>query len=558
MPYNPETLDGFRRALREKYKTLDGLNDAWKCRYGSWSEVDPPRMYFSVPSFIDWSRYIHEGYIAGTLGWRRRVLRAADSKRRPVAAHTATPYFGTTCEFNWSKKLDLYGTSFYPTVAIYQHWEERAGMMEEAFSRYQELWSSLFHINYSRCASGTGPRFMLHEMACGPYNDAFTVRAGVSESDLRRWLLLQLAAGSTGAIVWNTRPEYFWNEAQGQGFLDADGRLTPRARALGSFGKALEKHGTLLARSVKPLAPVALFQDEELFRFAQGSGQVGLVVESLRGCYKACFDAGVDADSVDGNRIDEESLSAYRVVVHPFPAVMSDAVAGKLTRYVENGGILICGPVPARFDEYGFARLRFMSPAAERLLGVRHESIRQVAEFEGRTRWTPKERRYGDLVPPTRLSGVGPLLGLQLKAALYIQTYDVSSANPVLLWGDRVVGVKNQLGEGTVYLFGTSFSLAILGEKCGESQRLFEELLRLSGVGRSVNGPLVLYERVGDSGTVLFVVNPSSEPVEWDVRRSHGGTVEDLLTGERSPADSRIEIEAFDVRAFIERRAVEQ
>ena len=144
MPYNPETLHKFRAFLREKYETLGGLNAAWKTRYGIWDEVDPPRAYLSVPSFIDWSRYIHEGYLAGTLEWRRKVLREADSQRRPVAAHTATPYFGTTCEFDWSKKLDAYGTSFYPTVSVHQNWESRDGLMEEGFSRYQELWSSLF------------------------------------------------------------------------------------------------------------------------------------------------------------------------------------------------------------------------------------------------------------------------------------------------------------------------------------------------------------------------------------------------------------------------------
>ncbi len=551
MPYNPETLDKYRSHLREKYTSLFALNGAWKTRYGSWDEIDPPRMYFSVPSFIDWSRYIQEGYLADTLAWRRRTLLRFDPRKRPVAAHTATPYFGTTCEFFWSKKLDMYGTSFYPTVSIYQHWEERHGLMNEVFSRYQELWSSLFHINYSRCASGKGPRFMIHETASGPYNEAFKVRGEVSAADMRRWLLLQLAGGGTGTILWNTRPEHFWNEAQGQGFLDGEGGLTPRAREIGAFGKAVAKHGALLARSVKPIAPVALFQDEDLFRFAQGSGEVGLVVESLRGCYKACFDAGVDADFVDGNRIDRDDLAKYRIIIHPFPAVMSDAVAKKLAHYVKGGGTLICGPVPSRFEEYGFARPRYMSPVVEALFGVSHASLRQVAEFESKSRWTPRECRYGDLVPATRLIGTGPLDGLNPKAAYYIQTFDTKTAESILTWQGRVVGTQNHFGRGMAYLLGTNFAYSILGEKCQDAQQAFERIIGQSGLKRKADAPLLIYRRQSEFGELLFVLNPTPESAIWQVSIPENAIAEDLLTSVRFDPGAETRIEAFDLRAFV-------
>jgi len=552
VPYNPETLDHFRDFLREKYKTLDALNDGWKIRYGSWREVDPPRVSFSVPSYLDWSRFIHEEYIGNTLNWRRQALLKHDALKRPVGAHTATPYFGTTCEFHFSECLDFYGTSFYPTVSIFKGFEPSERLMDRDFSRYQELWGSLFHLSYSRCAAKTHTKtvrerqFLVSEMACGPYNDAFTVRGEVTAADLRRWLLLQLAAGSQGVILWNTRPEHFWNEAQGQGFLDAEGKPTERAEVIRSFAKATKKHQIRLVGAVNPITPVALFQDEALFRFAQGSGQAGIVVEAIRGCYRACFDAGIEADFMDGDREEPHSLSSYRVVIHPFPAVMSDETAQKLRSYVEQGGVLIAGPTPSRFDEHGFARLSFMSREAEQLFGVRHASIRQVAEFDGQKRWTPEPRRFGDLLPATRLTGIGMLEGLQPKAAMYIQTFQPTTAEPILRWNDEIVGTKNTVGEGTAYLFGTLFSHSILGENCKDFQTALERILFASRIPQRQDRDLFVCDRAHPFGPIVFVINKTGEKKTWT-----SPIAEDLLTEERFQAGDTVEIEPYDLRAFV-------
>ncbi len=312
-----------------------------------------------------------------------------------------------------------------------------------------------------------------------------------------------------------------------------------------------------MARSVKPVPLVAIFQDENLFRFAMGSGQTGLVVESIRGSYKACFDAGVEVDIVDGDRTGAESLAAYRVVIHPFPALMSDAVARKLQTYVERGGTLISGPVPGRFDEHGFARHGFMSPAVEHLFGVRHESLRQVAEFDGRERWTPAERRYGDLVPPTRLVGVGPLEGFEPKAALYLQTFETDSAKPTLLWNDRVVGVVNDLGRGSAYLFGTHLIFSILGEKCDASQRIFARILQTAGVEREAERLLVC-RRVWKTEEIVFAFNPTGEIQAWEPGDAYPETFEELLAEERVDARSPIPIPPYDLRAFVMRRVIEK
>jgi len=549
-PYNPETLDGFRSFLGQKYGTLDRLNDAWKTRFGDWQQVDPPRAYFMVPSFIDWSRYIHEGYLAGTLDWRRQTLLNVDPRRRPVVAHTSSPYYGSTCEFYWSKKLDGYGTSFYPTVQTYQKWKPPE-MSDDDYLRSQDLLSGLYQMNYSRCAAGKDRHFFLSEMAAGPYNNTFTVKGQVSAGDMQRWLLLQLAGGSKGVILWNTRPEHFWDEAQGQGFLDANGQTTPRADIIATFADAAKRHGRLMVDSVKPVAPVALFLDEELFRFAEGAGATHLINDALRGSYVACFSAGVDVDFIDGNRIDSKSLSAYRVLIHPFPVVMSDATSSRLAQYVKDGGTLICGPTAGRFDEYGLARLHFMNATAEELFGVRHASIQQVAEFDGQRKWTPSESRAGDFAPATTLTGVDALDGLQPKAAFYLQTFETQTGQPLLLWTSKVVAVRNSYGKGTAYLFGTLFSHSIMGEHCKDCRQALERLLRRAGVIGETQPGLFVCRRVAGNKQLLFLVNPAGQNREWKLTADANGSAEDLLSQQRFTAGSSVTVKPFDVRCLV-------
>ena len=549
-PYNPETLDGFRSFLEQKYGPLERLNDAWKTRFGGWKEVDPPRAYFMVPSFIDWSRYIHEGYLAGTLDWRRQTLLKVDPRQRPVVAHTSSPYYGSTCEFFWSKRLDGYGTSFYPTVQTYQKWKP-AGMSDDDYLRYQNLWSSLYQMNYSRCAAGNERHFFLSEMAAGQYNNSFTVRAQVSADDIRRWLLLQLASGSKGVILWNTRPEHFWGEAQGQGFLDADGGITPRAEIVGAFASAVARHRELAVFSTKPVAPVALFLDEDLFRFFEGSGATDLITDALRGSYMACFNAGADVDFVDGNRIDSQSLSAYHAVIHPFPALMSEAMSLKLARYVEGGGTLICGPVPGRFDEHGFARLHFMNATTQELFGVRHASLQQVAEFGGQRKWTPSENRPGDLVPATTLAGVDLLDGLHPKAAFYLQTFETQTARPLLLWGTKVVAARNPFGQGTAYLLGTLFSHSIMGEHCQDFQQALERLLRSAGAVPRTGSDIFVCRRTWKGRQLLFLLNRTGQEKQWKVTLGSNESAEDFLSQEPFAAGSSVPIPPFDIRCLV-------
>ena len=541
--FNPVTLARFRDWLRQKFGSLDKLNEVWRTRFDSWDSVEPPRMFTAVPSYVDWKRFTGEGYLTDVVRWRAAVIRQAQRTARPIAFHTSAPYFGSTVEFHWANQADWYGTSYYPTVQMPGRWENSL-----ADGLVHEQWASLFHLGFSRCATGCERRFIVAEAACGRYNSQLEVRAEVTPDDLRRWLLLQVAAGATATNLWNTRPEHFWQEAQGQGFLDGAGRPTPRAASVAEFGRAIGRHGQLLARAQRPVSPVALAVDEDLCRIADGMDCEHMVIAPLRCCYRLVFEYGVDADFVDINRIDDAGLAAHRAVVLPFPFAMAEQTIAKLRRYVEQGGTLLSGPTPARFSAYGWADRAYMSPAAQELFGVRHSALAAVGEINEQHRWSLWPLRAGDLLPAQQLTGAGELAGLSVQAALYVQTLEPISATPILQTvAGAVTGVTHRLGKGTAHLFGTLFGFAAAFENCAGTRAAIHRLLTTAGLQPDTQGPILRLTRHFESHALWSLLNRGTTPAAWRLDTA----AEELVTGERFEADRQLVIAPGEVRVMV-------
>lgn len=96
--YCPHTLARFREWLDERYGGLDALNRAWRTGYGDWGEVEPPRIFPRVPSYIDWRYFMDDVYLARALRWKADAFRDNDPKRRPIFSHVGYPAIGSGAE----------------------------------------------------------------------------------------------------------------------------------------------------------------------------------------------------------------------------------------------------------------------------------------------------------------------------------------------------------------------------------------------------------------------------------------------------------------------------
>ena len=94
------------------------------------------------------------------------------------------------------------------------------------------------------------------------------------------------------------------------------------------------------------------------------------------------------------------------------------------------------------------ARARRLVDGAEVLFGAQHESLGLVHEPERPGRWMPQERRFNEFDPCTSLEGTGEFAGAQVLANFWLQTLRPTTAEPILLAGERVAATRQRFGRG--------------------------------------------------------------------------------------------------------------
>jgi hypothetical protein len=113
-----------------------------------------------------------------------------------------------------------------------------------------------------------------------------------------------------------------------------------------------------------PYLVLHVSQQSETFFFGRGPDGAGAVGakdwywRSLMGWHEMLMQAQLPMDFIFDAHLTDEELSRYQVVVLPLSLALSDAQAGVLSRFVENGGLLVTGPFVGRCDAEGEVRHR--------------------------------------------------------------------------------------------------------------------------------------------------------------------------------------------------------
>jgi hypothetical protein len=112
-------------------------------------------------------------------------------------------------------------------------------------------------------------------------------------------------------------------------------------------------------RNERPLARVAMVYSQQTAQFYGGEQARSKVEDATLGLYHALVEARVPFEMVHDRLLDEEHLRAYRTLVLPNIAALSDAQCAQLRRFVEAGGGLVATHETSLYDEWGVRRSDF-------------------------------------------------------------------------------------------------------------------------------------------------------------------------------------------------------
>jgi len=394
----PDAVDAFKRWVRKRYDTVDGLARAWTL-----NEVgicDEP--------FIDWDdfdsadllqRVGRKGY-----GFTRDVLRfkadtfiariranlAALRARDPHEPQRAGGEMGLFLPFAWrgtdmegiAEAMDEYG-SFYPSIHLAWHYEEvgyevaRCIYMQASLAAdwFKGGWSATWESTGGpqQFSGGKGWRTEVSEKATAGYT--------VDEGTITQLLLSYIAGGFRGVGLWAWNYRRAGWEGGEYALCNRQNRPGPRAVRAGKIARAADRlREELWAARKEPYVGVLVDWDNEAIWAAMTT--VGrdhfkhYPVRARIGASRALINGNVPWEYVTARDIRRGLTSRYRVIVMPAFAAMAPDLLDLLETYIRSGGRLVLDAPGGWFDTNGLVLDTSAGSTFERIFGA------EIADFQ--------------------------------------------------------------------------------------------------------------------------------------------------------------------------------
>ncbi|ROP35151.1 beta-galactosidase [Saccharothrix texasensis] len=359
--------DAFRGWLRERYGSLDRLNDAWNTTFWShtfteWTQIEPPNAlseHWRGPDHtafqgitLDYKRFMSDQLLQGFLAEKAAVRE--HSPDVPVTTNMMGLYQPVDYH-RWAPHLDFASWDNYPP-------EDRSSTRTAARM-------ALAHRLMRGLRDGEPFWVMEQTPSVTASRDVNPVkRPGV----LRLWSWQSVANGADAVLYFQLRQSRGACEKYHGAVLDHAGRTDTRLfREVAELGDEFARIGDALLGGRTP-ARAALLVDWDSWwavEMSDGPNRNVRYLDVLTAYHRALWQANVPLDVVPVTA----DLSGYDVVVAPLLHMVKGDLADRVTALVERGGAFVTTALSGRVDEDDNAFPADVPGPFASLLGLRVE-----------------------------------------------------------------------------------------------------------------------------------------------------------------------------------------
>nr|MCU0514292.1 beta-galactosidase [Anaerolineae bacterium] len=328
--YSDHARRRFQDWLRTKYHTLEALNAAWGTvfwshTYHEWSHIPVPRSTtHACPNpglHLDYYRFLSDLYVEFQQA-HIDVLRMYIPPQHFITHNCMGFTYSLLNYFALARPLDLVSWDNYPIA----FWREPAQMSPAAIALGHAAMWGLKRRN-----------FWVMEQQSGP-SGWHIISPSPQPGQLALWAYQAMAYGADGVVFfrWRTNPRAA--EQNWHGLLDYDDVPRRRYFEVAHMGAQIAAVGAQIAGSI-PVYPAAIIHDYDVrFSFQIQPDNRDFHYENHVLSYFAALHArGLAAVPMALH----DDLSACRLVIAPALRLVDDDDAAALTRYAENGGVLV-------------------------------------------------------------------------------------------------------------------------------------------------------------------------------------------------------------------------
>ncbi len=335
----------FRTWCKERYTTLDALNNAWGTAFWSqtytdWGQVWLPRptvTYQNPGLLLDFYRFTSDMTIRFGAMQYEIIKRIAPHQFVTHNAHQDMT--NVDLQELVQEAMDFISYDSYPEFKICD---------PTLSAQFRDQFESRL---LSRMR-GVSQKFMILEQQSGPGGQIGGLLNGNPDylhptpkpGQMRLWCWNSVANGSDGIVFFRWRSLPYGAEAHWNGLLYHDERNTRRLDEARQLGQEIKRLAPILTgtRCVSHAAILYDFDNESHARIEHATGQQRDA--SQRAVYQALSERHLAADlrALSGLELDDD-LCAYEIIFFPHAHILTANELAPLKQYVERGGTLVFG-----------------------------------------------------------------------------------------------------------------------------------------------------------------------------------------------------------------------
>ncbi len=495
--YSEADSAAFRVFLKEKYGTLERLNDAWGTifwnqTYTDWEEIYVPRTVLNnginPHQHLDYFRFLSDSTIS-FCGMQAEIIR---KYKKPEDYITTNGIFWNVDNHRMEKDcLDVYTFDSYPSFAFGLDRDPRT-----ADDLNDRKWTMRLNEVRSVC-----PHFGIMEQQSGA--NGWTTRMegpAPRPGQLTLWAMQSVAQGADYISFFRWRTCTVGTEIYWHGILDYDNRDNRKLAEVQDFYRKLKRIDAVCgAENVAAFALIKDYDNEwdtEVDtwhrRVAEQSEKEIFIASEL---YHTPYDIVYLQE--DSQVCD---LSLYPAVIYPHPTIMDEKMARLLKEYVEQGGILVIGCRSGYKDRNGKCVMLPQPGLLQEITGSDVRDFTFVSPAEEAV-WASGGGKKIEM--PLFNDILEPLEGAEILA-VYENSY----------YAEKAAVTENKLGKGKALHFGSTFSRNNLSW-------LFEYLGIKEPFAYLIDAPetLEVVLREKDGKQYLFVLNFQPEEVSFVLKK---------------------------------------
>ncbi len=441
--YSEADHRAFREYLKNKYQTLDNLNESlgmtfWNQTYTDWNQVYLPRKnYHNSPNphlALEEKKFFSQSAVS-YCKLQSDILRRYLKNGQFI---TTNGHFGhLDYQELMDQSLDFLCYDSYPDFAFDLGADpKRPGNLND------RKWS--WSLIKTRSISSN---FGIMEQQSGANGWTTRMEAPAPKpGQMRLWTMQSIAHGADFISYFRWRTCWIGTEIYWHGLNDYSNEPNRRLEELKAIYRDIRVMGEIAgAKYQAKIAVVKDYPNEWDGEHDRWHGPLSNFSDD--GWFRATQLTHTPCDFLYlWQKSSLQELAAYDVLIYPHATILTEETAGLLKKYVEQGGTLVFGARTGYKDEYGRCPMRPMAGYAGELCGVRIADYTFLGPYDEKQTavWNGKEIDapfFNDVLEVTAPEA-------KVEASFTSNYYQGS---PAL--------VSRKIGRGTAYYFGAGFSM---------------------------------------------------------------------------------------------------